>query len=252
MSEITIDKLVKNEADAAASVRKKFTWRVYVLPVVIATLTVGVCMLSPEINSEAQAGVQMELPNFLGGYIGLDQEISRAELEILPADTEFARKVYHNPQGDRILFSIVLAGGEKRSIHRPEACLPGQGWTIKGGTVRAISLADGREIKVMDLSLSREVEVGPGTTKVINSHYFYFFVGHGVRTPNHFRRVFMTSWDRVFKGVNHRWAYVIISSNVTEGLRRNGKNNEQTIQMLEEFTAQVAPYILKEDVLDSL
>ncbi|MGF1678778.1 MAG: exosortase-associated EpsI family protein, partial [Candidatus Methylacidiphilales bacterium] len=136
------------------------------------------------------------------------------------------------------------------SIHRPEVCLPGQGWTIRGGNIRELTLAGGGKLDVMNLALSREVEVAPDTFRVVKSNYYYFFVGKGVVTPHHWRRVFLTSWDRVLYGLNHRWAYVIVSSNVTEGLRRNGLNDEQTLEMLDEFTVQVAPYILA-DVLES-
>lgn len=226
-------------------------WR-YLVPIIAAWIGLGGCLISPETNSASQSGVHMELPDFLAGYIGMDQDISIAERQILPSDTEFARKTYYNPQGDQILCSIVLAGGEKRSIHRPQVCLPGQGWTIRSETVRPIDLGDGKILEVMDLSLTREVEVGSGQKRIIESHYFYFYVGKGIVTPHSKIRVFLTSWDRLIKGLNHRWAYVIVSSNITEGLRRNGKDSEETLQMLKEFTSKVAPYILKEDVMESL
>lgn len=243
MSAPTLGSLVQGEG--IAELEKRFRWWRFAIPTMVMVLGITLCLVSPETNSGTQSGVSMELPDFISGYIGLDQEISFAERQILPDDTEFARKTYHNPQGDRILCSIVLAGGEKRSIHRPEVCLPGQGWTIRGGVVRSITLADGRKIEVMDLSLTREVEVGPGQTRSIDSHYFYFFVGKEVVTPYHWRRVFLTSWDRVTSGLNHRWAYVIVSSNVTKGLMRNGKSDEETIEMLTKFTADVTPHFLK-------
>jgi len=196
MKKVRIKDLVEDEPEAVADVKRLFPWWVFVVPLAVALLGVGLCTMSPETNSATQSGVEMELPDFLGGYLGMDQDISLAEKKILPGDTEFARKTYHNPKGDRILCSIVLAGGEKRSIHRPEVCLPGQGWTIRGGTVRPITLDDGRKINVMDLSLSRDIEVGPGDTRVIRSHYFYFFVGKNVITPYHWKRVFLTSWDQ--------------------------------------------------------
>lgn len=247
MSEVRIKDLAGGEAQATAAVGRLFPWWVYVVPLAVALFGVGLTLMSPETNSATQAGVQMELPDFLGNYIGMDQEISLAEKKILPGDTEFVRKTYHHPKGDRILCSIVLAGGEKRSIHRPEVCLPGQGWTIRGGTIRPVTLENGREINVMDLSLSREIEVGPGQTRVIRSHYFYFFIGKGIVTPRHWKRVFLTSWDRVVRGLNHRWAYVIVSSTVTEGITRNGKNDEETIEMLKEFTSKIGPYILQSE-----
>jgi hypothetical protein len=37
-------------------------------------------------------------------------------------------------------------------------------------------------------------------------------VGKDKTTDDHFERIFLTSWDRIVHRVNHRWAYVIVSS----------------------------------------
>jgi len=247
MNSVSLKEVLEGRSGVQERAVRLFPWWVFAVPLLGVVLVLGLCQITPSARSETQAGVRMELPDFLGEYIGIDQEISYAERQILPGDTEFARKVYHHPKGYEILCSIVLAGGEKRSIHRPEFCLPGQGWTIRGGVVRQVDLTDGNSLNVKDLSLTREVQVGPDTTRVIRSHYFYFFVGKGVTTPNHLTRVFLTSWDRVFKGINHRWAYVIVSARVTDDLMRKGKNDEETIEMLKEFTAEVSPLILTEE-----
>ncbi len=70
-------------------------------------------------------------------------------------------------------------------------------------------------------------------------------MGRDVRTPYHWERIFLTSWDRVVRGVQHRWAYVIVSSMVTEGLAPNGRNERQTLEMLKEFIARSAPEYLE-------
>ncbi len=213
-----------------------------------AALFAGLAVLSlhltEDANTDTQAGVIMELPGYIKGFVGEEQEISQAELIILPGDTEFARKVYRDARSD-ILCSIVLSGGERRSIHRPEACLPGQGWTVRGGEVVNIPLTDGRDLDVMKLSLVRQVAVGPGKTINVRSLYLYWFVGHDVMTPYHGRRVFLTSWDRVVRNINHRWAYVIVSATVTDNLRPNGLDEAQTLEMLKDFTAEIAPTFLK-------
>lgn len=221
-------------------------WRRPVVLLVLAAVAIGLCWISPDPNTASQPGVRMVLPDFFMGMIGEPQEISMAEKVILPSDTEIVRRVYHSVKGDRIMASIVLAGGEKRSIHRPEVCLPGQGWTIRGAQVVPVQLADGRAIDVMKLMLEREVEIAPNQRKKIRSIYMYWFVGKGVVTPHHRVRHFLTSWDRVVKQLNHRWAYVIVTSLVTEGLQRNGKSEEQTLEMLKQFTAEIAPEFMLE------
>jgi len=117
--------------------------------------------------------------------------------------------------------------------------------------VERLSLADGNELDVMNLSLVRDVEVGPGDRRQLYANYFYWFVGKDISTPHHWTRVFLTSYDRITKNLNHRWAYVIVMSIITEGFLPNGKNETQTVQMLKEFTAEIAPTFMRKDTFSS-
>jgi hypothetical protein len=211
----------------------------------VAGLTMGVCWLTPVPKSGDAAGVVMELPTLVSGMIGVDTPVSEAERLILPPDTEFARKIYRSAVGDEILFSIVLSGAEKRSIHRPEACLPGQGWTIRSGRVEEIPLEGGGMLPVMNLALQRQVQIQDGRIIPLRSFYFYWFVGNGTVTPYHWRRVLLTSWDRIFEGKTHRWAYVIVTAMVTEGLKPMGRSEEETLKMLRDFTGKMAPQVMR-------
>lgn len=215
-------------------------WRGLVL-LAVAGLGVGLCRMTPNPNTASQPGVVPVLPEFPKGMLGLSQGMSEGEKELLPSDTKFVRTTYHSPKGEQIMVTIVLAGGEKRSIHRPEVCLPGQGWFIRGGQTVPIPLKDGSTLEAMKLNLEREVDAGPGKRAKIRSVFLYWFVGKDTVTPYHWKRVFLTSWDRVFRQLNHRWAYVIVTSVVTEGLTRNGKNEEETLAMLKDFTAEIVP-----------
>lgn len=207
--------------------------------------TAALCLLLPTPNTAPKAGVIMDLPESIAGFTGKIIPATPGEIATLPSDTQIVRREYGNLAGDRIMASIVLSGGEKRSIHRPEVCLPAQGWSMRGGKVEEVPLADGRDLKVMDLSLTRDVEIGPGDRRKLYADYFYWFVGNGVATPYHWNRVFLTSFDRITKNINHRWAYVIVMSIVTEGFVPNGKNETQTVEMLRQFTAQLAPTFMR-------
>jgi predicted RNase H-like HicB family nuclease len=46
---------------------------------------------------------------------------------------------------------------------------------------------------------------------------------------------------------NLRWAYVIVSAPVLEGITQQGKNAKETLAMLKEFIAHLAPEIMKSD-----
>lgn len=183
----------------------------------------------------------MDMPTLIGEYWGTSQPVTPSELALLPGDTEFEKKIYQDISGSSLSAQIVLSGGEKRSIHRPEVCLPGQGWSIQSGQVIPIQLSNGRNLKVMKLTLEREVEVSSGEIKNLKSYFLYWFVGKDTTTPSHFVRLAKTNWDMVTKNIQHRWAYIIVSAPVLEGFEPNGKNDEETLNMLKDFIRQAVP-----------
>ncbi len=211
-------------------------------------VTLWFCTSASELNTVAEPGVQMSLPRQVGNFYGTEEEASEAEKKILPGDTEIVRMRYENIKGDSITASIVLSGGEKRSIHRPEICLPAQGWTIGSGNVIPISLASGRTLDVMQLNLSRPVETQPGVFHQIRSQFLYWFVGKDITTADHKVRIFKTSWDRVFHKTNHRWAYVLVSALVEDSIRPGGRGSEETTKMLEDFIREIVPAFQKSEM----
>jgi EpsI family protein len=217
----------------------------------ILALTAGVyslCQSTPESEEGTVAGVIMNLPETVNGFVGEDQPVSEAEIRMLPKDTGFAKKAYKDDDGDQIASQIVLAGGEKRSIHRPEICLPAQGWNLKTRQTVPITLSDGRTLDVMQLMISKPVEIRPGVTKELSSVFLYWFVGKDMTTPSHLKRLAHANWDKVVHNINHRWAYVIVSAPVLEGFTPNGKNQAETMKMLESFVGEIAPKIMEPSV----
>jgi len=207
----------------------------------LAGITIHACMRHVDLNQSSEAGVTMSLPPKVGEFSGEDGEISPAERTILPKDTEFARKTYTDRYDNQLSCSIVLSGGEKRSIHRPEICLPGQGWTIASSEEIPITLRNGEKLNVMKLTLSKEIEVGPKRRETIRGIYLYWFVGRDRSTPSHLERMLITSWDRVVNKINHRWAYVIVSATITDNIKKGGKNADETLEMLKSFISESVP-----------
>jgi hypothetical protein len=201
------------------------------------------CHLTPNVSNVTEGGVKMELPIFVDQFMGQDQEISLSEKVMLPADTKFAKKVYSSLENEYVICQIVLSGGEKRSIHRPETCLPGQGWTIGDARKVPIKLENGQTQNVMKLTLSRIVEVGEGDRRKVTNIFYYWFVGKDKTTHEHRERVLLTSWDRVLHNVNHRWAYVIVSGVVPDAKQRGAKSEKETDETLVKFIAKMAPQI---------
>jgi hypothetical protein len=222
--------------------------------IVLAILTVAACWLVPKANEGDQTGVSMNLPDEIAGLEGIPLAVSQAEHEILPPDTTFARKAYGSfslPDSDwinRFTCSIVLSGAEKKSIHRPERCLPGQGWSVIGSQVVDVPLQSGRPLKVTALLLTRPVTFRDGTTRQLKFYYLYWYVGRKVSTPYSFVRVLLTNWDLVAHRFNQRWAYVICAAYVTEGFETPGRDEAQTLAQLKDFIRVAVPTFVKSEM----
>ena len=207
----------------------------------LAALTVWLCRESAPPDIAPEAGVVMDLPTLVGEWWGTEEPVSPSELAMLPGDTEFAKRIYQDLRGDTLTAQVVLSGGEKRSIHRPEICLPAQGWTIQSGEVVPITLSNGRTLDVMKLTLTRQIETAPGEQRTLKSYFLYWFVGKDTTTPYHWVRLAKTNWDMVTKKLQHRWAYVIVSAPVLEGFKPGAKSDAQTLDMLKDFVRQAVP-----------
>ncbi len=208
----------------------------------------GSAYLVPSHTKTQPAGVNMTLPESIGQWTGVPQEITERERQELAADTVFARQLYSNAFNDHILVSIVLAGEDPdNSIHRPERCLPAQGWTVLDSSTRTIKAPQlpRRELKVTRLHSQRKFQDEKGTIHTIYNVNYYWFVGYREITPSHIERALIDIRDRATRGVNQRWAYVTVASVVTEGLTRFGRSEMATDEMLQSFVSEAFPRIIQ-------
>lgn len=168
-----------------------------------------------------------ELPAFLGTeWVGRRTEVTPIEREVLPPDTGYSRKLYvplHDPQ-KTVLLSIVLSGRDRTSIHRPEVCLVGQGWTIAGFATRTFRYPPGagpagREpgtFPAAVLQVKREVPAPRGPV-VVPQLVAYWFVGADDIVATHWQRLARDAWNRVVHARADRWAYVLMQTDASDG-----------------------------------
>ena len=215
------------------------------LLVLLGVLVVGMTatFLLPAAAVKQPAGIALALPDYVGSWYGTDVPVTPREREVLAADTEFARKRYTNGLGDSIYVSIVLSGHDlDNSIHRPERCLPAQGWTIDSSNRLRIPVGE----RALDVTRLHDVRPHPttdGKTVSVYNLNYYWFVGYRRLTASHLERTFIDIRDRVARGYNQRWAYVMVGADVTEGLIRFGKNEKQTDAIIQDFIRQLYPTI---------
>jgi EpsI family protein len=226
------------------------TKRLVLLQVILA-IGLGSVLFLPKVANSTPQGIELTLPEYVGSWFGEDQAISDLELQMLAKDTAFARKLYTDGRGGQIFASIVLSGQDlDNSIHRPERCLPAQGWSVADSKVLTIPLPNGpvNELKATRLHNVRKVPIGDGETKSIYSVNYYWFVGWNDITPSHFERTYIDIRDRVLYGYNQRWAYITIAATITDGLTKFGMNEQETDAAVHQFIQQLMPLVKKPSV----
>ena len=223
-------------------------WRGLVVFLLLISAVAGLTKITAIPNVVPEAGVILDLPDHVLGLDGEEQEVTEAELAILPDDTEFAKKVFVDAGGNSINCQIVLSGGDRRSIHRPEACLPGQGWNIMGNQPIEIELSPGRTLTVQKLRLARDVEVAPGVRRTLPMIFLYWYVGTDLTTHSQKERILRSNLDLLLYNRVHRWAYVIVSAPVLRGLTPDGLDEIQTLERLENFIREAVPQFQKSEM----
>ena len=202
----------------------------------------GSVFLLPKDVRLQPAAIDLSLPEFVGDWKGVDQGIGKGEREILGPDTQFARKMYSLGE-DQIFVSIVLSGPDMNtSIHRPERCLPAQGWTIVETKMVSIPSPNGT-LKVTRLQNLRTERTTDDRPVNIRSLDYYWFVGHSDVTPSHLERTWFDIRDRILHGRNQQWAYITIAATVTGDYRIFGRDEKQTDQMAQDFIRQLVPLL---------
>ncbi len=226
---------------------------------VLCVMTLMLCQFSPQPKGGDATGVLEELPMVAGSFVGESEDPGTRERDLLPADTIIKKRKYHTPgrsieNRDLAHASLVIAGNDTRSIHRPEVCLDGQGWTITSSTVREVKMISGVILRVRDLAIQRQ-ELRPDRSKLLlRAHYIYWFVGSDISTPSNLERQLLSFRDSVLRNVNHRWAYPSVMAFVTDNLtpQQSGerrRDDAETVKMILSLIRSLAPRFQKDLML---
>ena len=171
-----------------------------VIPLLVAVTVIAVMVwqnTTPETVYMPDPSVR--LPEFEGMTFE-DLEMSEAERETLPKDTVIVRRCYTDADGHWYQVSAVVGGRSKSSVHRPELCLPGQGF----------QMTDPRTLDVGGTSW-RKLTLAKGSD--VRAGFAYTFVnGTGFKTSSHLVRIFTDVWDRSILGRIDRWVMLTVSS----------------------------------------
>jgi hypothetical protein len=167
----------------------------------------------PGIKAEPIPGsvaMKIDLPENVPGFVSTNMPESEVELNYFPKDTSYARRLYQAPDGFAATATIILMGADRTSIHKPDYCLPGQGWRIVSKEMVNVPVSEAKpyDLPVSKWVVSNSLPTPDGQRQQVNGVYVYWFVADGEQTPNHYQFMRWLARDLLRKAVWQRWAYV--------------------------------------------
>src|ERR1035438_9535973 len=154
--------------------------------------------------------MKIDLPEHVLDFTSTNVPEPEIVLGYLPPDSSYAERLYTAPGGPQVTATTVLMGGDRTSIHKPDYCLPGQGWTIRDKSVVNIPVAGAQnyELPVARWVISNSYATPDGQKQEVSGLYVFWFVANGEQTPDNFERMWWLGRDLLRTGVLQRWAYV--------------------------------------------
>ncbi len=150
-------------------------------------------------------------PGFSSEIITNAEEV----LTRLPPDSSYRVRVYHANDGSWIQMTTVLMGSDRSSIHKPQICMTGQGWTIDNSRsdrefIR-MTRPLGYDLPVNKLVATKQLPDASGNQQNYSGIYIYWFVDADRITAN--PNQWMLWWmpeDLLLHGLLERWAYISV------------------------------------------
>ncbi len=169
---------------------------------------------TPGVKAAAIPGtvvMQIDLPDKILDFTSEKLEQDSIVTNMLPKDTSFASRRYRTSTNEfGITANIVMMGKDRTSIHKPEYCLPGQGWHIESKTNVDLTIAGPHpyQLSVAKWVIGNSFKGDNGQMQEIRGLYMFWFVADNEQTTDHWTRILWLARDLLRHGVLQRWAYV--------------------------------------------
>ena len=164
----------------------------------------------PRLDSK---NLELLLPESLPGYTSFIVTNAETALLVLPADTSFRVRLYQAGDGFWEQVSVVLMGSDRSSIHKPEICMTGQGWTVDNAASHVEKIHLDRpfpyDLPVNRLIATKRAVDADGKWQTVRGIYVYWFVDGSHYTASSWD--WMMWWvprDLLLTGVLERWSYI--------------------------------------------
>lgn len=182
--------------------------------------------------------LQADLPERTLDYTSEDLPVEEIVLEHVPPDTSFGQRNYLAPDGFQIAVRLVLMGTDRTSLHKPQFCLPGQGWRINDAMETSIRMDRpvNYDLPVVQLIATRDEPVQAEQTRLNGVYVYWFVCEDGVSaTVSGFERMWWMAKRLLSTGVLQRWAYVSCWSTCLPG------QEQATFERMKKFIATTVP-----------
>ena len=157
--------------------------------------------------------LQADLPEQVLDFTSQQLEPAEVLLKTLPTDTSFGVRQYTAGDGFQIDMTVVLMGKDRTSLHKPQFCLPAQGWRINDSLSTESSIHLERpfayELPVVKLIATKEALIEGRNVKWNGVYVYWFVCDDGVSASmSGVHRMWSTAKTLLLTGVLQRWAYV--------------------------------------------
>jgi len=186
------------------------------------------------------------------------QKISIGEKRDLPHDTTILKRTYRSAgSGECYTTSVVISGKSRGSIHRPELCLPAQGFVMLGVGTSPLHVPGGkpRQARVIHAQHSSALYAqGRKREEALNIHiiqdrassssaqkfsFAYWFISRERENTSHAERTLIDIWDRSVHNRINRWAMVTISAS-------SPLDTKESMGAFEAFLGEFYPKIFRD------
>lgn len=217
--------------------------------IVITAGGLAICAMTDVNPTIADPGVVLELPLQFGKYQGQEMKMTAVERNILDKGVDLARCQYLSTDQHMMLATVIQSGMGGRTLHRPEVCLPGQGWNITERLKIPVKLDNGRTVQATLLRMHRDYEPSPGTRKRMRALNLYWYIGSdGTTSDDYYDHIRISYIDAVFHNLAHRWAMAsfFVPMPETEVRANDPMEEVGALGELRDFAGGVAPKFMKE------
>jgi hypothetical protein len=178
------------------------------------------------------------LPENVPGYAAAIMQQHAVVTNTLPKDTSYGLCRYTAPDDFYTDLNVVLMGSDRASMHKPQFCLTGNGWTIHQTEITQIPIEQpvAYDLSVIKITASGKFTQG-GREQTYGGIYVYWFVADNALSAD------AEGWDRMWSmardlfttGVLQRWAYISYFAPCMPG------QEEQTYERVKKLIAATVP-----------